>query len=188
MSMKIDGFTVANDRPRTISDGSTGRIYAVGEEILGGVRTSSLGVGLNLYNVPANLDISNGYLKLSTGAGQFLGVDIIYGLGEDGSLEPLHSHGAGDFLSLGSTLRTNFVLGDGSDVVINYNIVIYTANGRAHYAENITPRAFGDTVFDVPFEHFNIPTVEPADLSAVTLILFRFQTWADFVISSFEIV
>lgn len=191
MSTTIDDFSVPTPAV-TILTGSAGPLYTEMEPeetgILGGVRHSALGIGLNPYNVPANLDISGGCLKLSTGAGQFLTVDVAYGLAAGGRLQPLYESGVGDFLSMGSAIRTNFKVGDGQDVTINYNIVIYTASGYAHYAENVHPRAFSPTSMDFPFERFNSHPDAPADLTAVSIILFRFQTWADFVIDSFEIV
>lgn len=183
----IDDFSVPTPAV-TILSGSAGPTYREGEGILGGVRLSTLAIGLSPYGVPANLDISEGFLKLSTGVGQFLTVDVAYGILEGGRLRPLSGSGVGDFLSMGSAIRTNFAVGDGRDININYNIVIYTASGYAHYAENIQPKAFGPTQVEFPFESFRSHPDAPADLAAVSAVLFRFQTWADFVIDSFEIV
>lgn len=94
----------------TIPRDPGGSTYTTEEGILGGSRLSTLEIGLNPYDVPANLDISQGFLKLSTGAGQFLGVDVGYGILEGGRVQPLSSSRVGDFLSMGSALRTNFMI------------------------------------------------------------------------------
>jgi hypothetical protein len=187
MATVIDNFRVPTPAV-TILSGSAGPTYTEGKSILGGVRRSTLGIGLNPYGVPANLDISEGYLKLSTGAGQFLTVDVAYGILEGGLIRPLSNSGVGDFLSMGRAIRTKFVVGDGRDIIINYNIVIYTASGYAHYGDNVHPRAYGPTPIDFPFDSFGINSDTRADLASVSAILFRFQSWADFVIDSFEIV
>ena len=187
----IDDFSVptpAVTLPSDVTGLTTGPVYTAGAEILGGGRRTTFTINLNPYATPAHLDISEGFVKLSTGVGQFLGFDVIYGLAEDGRLRSLSDSGVGDFLSLGSTFRTNFTVGDDENVFINYNIVVWTASGWVIYGDNIEPRAFGPTTVDFPFESFRSNTGTPPDFSAVSIVLFRFQTWADFVIDSFEIV
>ena len=188
MTTVIDDFKVPTPAV-TILSGLAGPTYTEGAGILGGVRYSSLYVPINPYGVPANLDISEGFLKLSTGAGQFLSVPIIYGLSEGGRVRPLSSSGVGDFLSMGSAFRTNFIVGDGQDVHITYSIVVFTSSGRAQYDETVHPSPYFPTPIDFPFDSFNPADRDmPPDFAAVNYVLFQLQTWADFVIDSFEIV
>jgi hypothetical protein len=156
--------------------------------MLGGGRFTQLIMGLNPQNQPAHLDITEGFLNLSVGAGQYLRLEVGYGFQPDGSgggtSVPLTDSGVGDFSSMGRAFRTNFRFSD--NMLINFNIVVYTASGWVSYGENITVAPFSPSHIDFPFERFTGPT--NGDFSKVSVVVFIFQTWADFVIDSIEII
>jgi hypothetical protein len=156
--------------------------------MLGGGRFTQLIVAQNPQNQPAHLDITKGYLNLSLGAMQYLRVELGYPYEPDGSgggrTLSFIDQGMGDFSSMGSAFRTSFRSSD--LMLINYNIVAYTAGGWAAYGENISAPPFTRSHFDFPFEKFIGPGTP--DFSKVSIVVFIFQTFADFVIDSFEIV
>jgi hypothetical protein len=156
--------------------------------MLGAGRFTQLVMGLNFQNQPAHLDITKGYLNLSVGAEQYVRLEVGYGVQPDGSgggkTVPLTDSGVGDFSSMGSAFRMNFRSSD--NMLINFNIVVFTASGWASYGENITVRPFSPSHIDFPFERFTSFT--NPDFSKVSALVFVFQTWADFVIDSIEII
>jgi hypothetical protein len=185
MSTVIDDFSSGIDDV-TIKSGLNLK-YQSGT-MLGGGRSTHLITIFNPQNQPAHLDITNGYLNLSVGAEQYLRLEVTYGVQPDGSGDginvPLTDSGVGDFSSMGSAFRTNFRFRD--NMLINFNIVVYTASGWASYGENLPVPPSAPNHIDFPFERFK--TFTQADFSKVTAVFFGFQTLADFVIDSIEII
>ena len=185
MSTLIDDFT-SGSHDVTIQSGVELN-YQTGS-MLGGGRYTQLIVANNPQNQPAHLDITNGFFNLSVGAMQYLRLELGYPYEPDGSGggRPLSfiDQGVGDFLSMGTAFRTKFRFSD--LMPINYNILVFTASGWTIYGENISAPPFVPSHFDFPFARFTGPG--GSDFSRVSIIVFIFQTWADFVIDSFEIV
>jgi len=151
--------------------------------MLGGGRYTGLIVGLNPRNQPAHLDTGTGYLNLSVGAEQYLRLEVGYGVAPASTLV---ESGSGDFLALGNVFRTRFRFSD--NMIINFNIVVFTETGWVSYGENIGVAPFSPRNIDFPFDKFVGFGPSPADFSKVGAIVYVFQSWADFVIDSFEIV
>lgn len=185
MATVLDDFS-SGPHDVTINSGSDLN-YQAGS-MLGGGRFTHLIMGLNPQNQPAHLDITQGFLNLSIGAAQYLRLEVGYGFQPDGSgggtTVPLTDSGVGNFSSMGSVFRTNFRFSD--NMLINFNIVVFTANGWASNGENISVPPFSPSSIDFPFDRFTGPT-QP-DFSKVNALVFIFQTWADFVIDSIEII
>lgn len=156
--------------------------------MVGGGRFTQLIMGLNPQNQPAHLDIKDGCLNLSVGAAQYIRLEVGYGYQPDGSgggkTVPLTDSGVGDFSSMGSAFRTNFRFSD--NMLINFNISVLTASGWVSYGDNFVVPPFSPKSIDFPFERFKDQT--NADFSKVSTFVLGFQTWADFVIDSIEIV
>jgi hypothetical protein len=152
--------------------------------MLGGGRYSQLIVAGNPQNQPAYFDIANDCLNLSVGAMQYLRLELGYPYQLDGSPRSFVDLGLGDFQSMGTAFRTTFRSSD--LMIINYNIIAFTAGGWTQYGENISAPPFVPSHFDFPFAAFTGPGGN--DFSQVGIVVFIFQTWADFVIDSFEIV
>jgi hypothetical protein len=155
--------------------------------MLGGGRFTQLIMGLNPQNQPAHLDITQGFLNLSVGAAQYIRLEVGYGYQPDGNgggkTVPLIDSGVGDFASMGTAFRTNFRFSD--NMLINFNIVVLTASGWVSYGENISVAPFSPKHIDFPFEKF---VSANGDFSKVSTFVLAFQTWADIVIDSIEIV
>ena len=187
MSTLIDDFS-SGPHSVTLHSGSDLNYQSGG--MLGGGRWTQLGVAVNLRNQPLHLDTGSGYLNLSVGPEQYVRLEIGYGWLPDGmgggTPAPLSEGGFGDFLALGSAIRTRFNSAD--LVAINFNIVAYTATGWGLYGENVVGHPFSPSSFDFPFASFagNLPPAP--DFSRVGFLVFVFQTWSDFVIDAIEIV
>ncbi|MCB0164467.1 MAG: hypothetical protein KDI79_09590 [Anaerolineae bacterium] len=193
MAITIDEFNVGQKSGPlmdvTLPPGYTD--YREDVSILGGSRLMKLTIHHNPFETPTNLDVSAGHLKLSTGAGQFLGLQLLYGVSEDYRIRSLAGRGVGDFRSFGSALRTNFCCGVGKDINVTYAVTVYTASGAiATYVENVHPKPHEPTSVDFPFERFETlgGSSHAADFSAVTSLYLGIDTWGDFVINSIEIV
>lgn len=156
--------------------------------MLGNGRSTRLIIADNPHNQPAHLDIAGGFLNLSVGARQYLRFEIGYPYEPDGTAigRPLSfiDLGQGNFQALGSAFRTTFCFSD--LIPINYNMIVFTASGSASYGENISPNPYAPAHFDFPFSKFTGPGA--SDFGRVRSVVFIFQTWADFVIDSIEIV
>jgi hypothetical protein len=185
MATIIDDF---NTGPHDITISSGADLAYQAGSMLGGGRFTQLIVAQNPQNQPAHLDIAKGFLNLSLGAMQYLRVELGYPYEPDGSgggrTLSFIDQGVGDFRSMGTAFRTSFRFSD--LMPINYNIVVSTASGWASYGENISAAPFVQTHFDFPFDKFTGPSAP--DFGRVSIVVFIFQTWADFVIDSFEIV
>lgn len=185
MTTFIDDFS-SGPHDVTIHSGSELN-YQAGT-MLGGGRFTKLIVGPNPQNQPAHLDVTNGSLNLSTGAEQSLRLEIGYGYQPDGSgggmQVPLTNSGVGDFNSIGNAFRTNFRFSD--NMLINFNIVVFTPSGWTSDGENVSVPPSSPTHIDFPFNRFTGPG--GSDFGRVNFLVFIFQTSADFVIDSLEIV
>jgi hypothetical protein len=167
--------------------------------MLGGGRHTYLHVVQDPRGQPARLDAGSGYLDVSLGAEQVAHVDVMYGWAADnGSCteNPLVGTGNGDLLSMGNVIRTTFNSASTPDGEVNFNVIASSAGGRSQAGGTVnvsrTPvnidfwlastgppdRKFGNAGLDVP----------PADFSALTFVVFRFQATGDFVIDSFEVI
>lgn len=184
MARIIDDFSTGT-YDVTIKNGSDLN-YQKGESILGGQRYTVLTVGLNPQEQSAHLDITNGNLNLSVGVLQYLRLDVVYGLEQDVAGTTLIQKGAGDFKAMGSAFKVNFRFTD--TMPLNLNIVIYTEAGYASYSSSIGESAFSPNPrsFQVKFDQFQ--NADQADFSKVGGVHFVFDSWADFVIDSIEIV
>jgi hypothetical protein len=135
MSTVLDDFSSGSYVIPSLNSGSDLN-YQAGT-MLGGGRYTQLIMGLNPQNQPAHFDIKDGFLNLSVGAAQYLRLEVGYGYQPDGSgggkTVPFTEIGVGDFASMGSAFRTNFRFSD--NMLINFNIVVFTANGWASYGE-----------------------------------------------------
>jgi hypothetical protein len=164
------GADLYNDQPGTM---------------LGGIRRTNLFVGLNALDQPAHLDNRVGFLNLSTGVGQYLRLELLYGTHVDAQNGGYTS--LGNFAKMGTALRVNFHASD--DLVINFNVLIWNRSGYLQYSDNVS---FPTNVLpstptvnfpkDIPFSAF------AGDLSDVVGVWFVFQTQADFSIDSIEII
>lgn len=158
--------------------------YQEGEGILGGYRYTGLQVAVNPQEQPAHLDINKDCLNLSIGASQYVRLEVGYGYQKDGSIALLHEKGIGDFKSMGDAFKLNFRFSD--TMLINFNIVVFTATGWAQFGQNYSLPASSTSSIEAPFAQFGSPT--QADFSRVGVVLFVFQTLADSVIDSIEII
>lgn len=185
MATLIDDFSSG---PHDVTIQSDSDLNYQAGTMFGGGRFTQLIVGLNSQNQPAHLDITNGSLNLSTGAEQYLRLEIGYGYQPDGSgggmQVPLTDSGIGDFASIGNAFRTNFRFSD--NMLINFNIVVFTPSGWTSYGENVNVPPSSPSHIEFSFDRFTGPG--GSDFGRVNFLVFVFQTSADFVIDSIEIV
>jgi hypothetical protein len=161
------GADLYNDQPGTM---------------LGGIRRTNLMVALNSLDQPAHLDNRAGFLNLSTGVGQYLRLELLYGPNIDtpnGGYKSL-----GNLREMGSALRVNFHASD--NMTINFNVLMLSGGRYLQHGDNISfPPNWSPTVnfpYDIPFDAFG------GDLSNVIGVWFIFQTQADLSIDSIEII
>jgi hypothetical protein len=161
------GADLYNDQPGTM---------------LGGNRRTNLMIGLNAMDQPAHLDNRAGFLNLSTGVGQYLRLELLYGPNidtENGGYKSL-----GNLRKIGSALRVNFHASD--NMTINFNVLMLSGGRYLQHGDNISfPPNWSPTVnfpYDIPFDVF------AGDLTDVIGVWFVFQTQADLSIDSIEII
>jgi len=179
MASALDDFTSgAHDVTITTGLDLTYR----GGSMLGGARWTQLIVAQNPRHQPAHLDTGSGFFTVSAGAEQYLRVELGYGWNAlvGGGLpigEPM------DLASLGQAIRTNF---HSADRVVNFNVVAFSIGGWSSHGVTLSE---GTTPFSHDFELGAFTSNgTPADFSQLTDLVFVFQTFADFVISSIEMV
>jgi hypothetical protein len=140
---------------------------------------------LNALDQPAHLDNRMGFLNLSTGVGQYLRLELLYGPYADSQTGVYKS--LGNFRKMGNALRVNFHASD--NLVINFNVLILNGTQFFQHGDNIsfptnvlsqTPTV--NFPYDIPLSAFG------GDLSNVVGVWFIFQTQADLSIDSIEIV
>lgn len=165
--------------------------------MLGGGRDTYLHVALDPRNQPAHLDAGSGYLDVSLGAEQYAHVQVLYGYAPVNggcAQNPLVGTGNGDFLSMGSVIRTTFNSASTRIGWINFNVVAVSAGGWSLAATKVND---SPGPFHVDFRFAGADPREPdfggvegqsADFSAVNFLVFGFQAGGDFVIDSFEVI
>jgi len=150
--------------------------------MISGARWTQLIVALNPRNQPAHLDTGSAFFNVSAGAEQYLRVELGYGWNA--------LAGAGlptgvpmDLASLGRAIRTNF---HSADQIVNFNVVAFSMGGWSSHGVNLSAGT-NPVSQDFEFTAFTSNGKE-ADFTQLTDLVFVFQTFADFVISSIEVV
>jgi hypothetical protein len=188
----LDDFTTGHlDHPITLSAGNQ-REFQQGA-MAGGFRTILFGVN-SLLGQTGTLDIrpgdsEHGYLIVGTGYKAFHGLEVVYGQDLQGRPNPLNLN-----LCLYDRFRVHFEALTGGT---NFNIVVYTNNGRgrAQLGFNIPPNG-APFAKDFPFADFVAaqPLPEMPNWADVDFIVLEPNTGGsgvggnDFAITSFTAV
>ncbi len=163
--------------------------------MIGGGRRLALSVPFDPREEPSHVDVGSGTLDMSLGAEQFGRIDIVYGVTSDGAGGCKQTFLTGedaDFRSMGSVIRTN-VRSTNTLFRINFNVVVFTATGRAQAFENFAAQTTGRAI-DCRFVGEPKPGERPfvltgdADFSRVGALVFIFQNSGSLVLDSLEVL
>lgn len=180
--MMIDDFT-SGDHNRAIEMGMDRNTQPTGNPDFP-YRTTTLIIASPSSRHTGTIDVGYGDLSIATAPRMYHRLEVVYGLGESGVLEPLNQD-----LNEFTGFRVNFLLNDRK--VLNFNIVYFTDSGWAASGRNIPEILYPNPV-DFPFEDFGGPGAGQEHLGEVNLIVLIAQTGSlgganDYCIDSFEV-